>query len=137
MKTVALLSTLALAIGVTTPATAAAPAKPAAAAAPVALKGDAAKGAKLFVQCSTCHVTIAGVNRMGPSLSGIVGRKAGIGPNYTYSPAMKASGITWTEPKLAEFIEAPRTVVPGTKMYFAGIKAPQDRADIIAYLKGQ
>lgn len=124
-------STLALALAAAAPALAA-PAAPAA-----ALKGDAANGGKLFALCAACHVTTAGVNRMGPSLHAVVGRKAGAVPGYVYSPAMKASGLTWTEPKLAEFIEAPRTVVTGTKMYFAGVKAPQDRADIIAYLKTQ
>ena len=121
-------STLALALAAAAPASAA----PAA-----ALKGDAANGGKLFALCAACHVTTAGVNRMGPSLHAVVGRKAGAVPGYVYSPAMKASGLTWTEPKLAEFLEAPRTVVTGTKMYFVGVRAPQDRADIIAYLKTQ
>jgi cytochrome c len=125
LNRIAIFSTLALAVGIAAPGSAA------------ALKGDAANGGKLFATCSVCHVTTAGVNRMGPSLHAVVGRQAGTAPNYVYSPAMKASGITWKEPKLDEFLEAPRTVVPGTKMFFAGVKAPQDRADIIAYLKTQ
>ena len=99
--------------------------------------GNAANGAKVFVQCKTCHVTTAGVNRIGPSLHAVVGRKAGSVPGYTYSAANKNSGLTWTEAELFTYLEAPRKVVPGTKMTFAGLKKPQDRADVIAYLKTQ
>ena len=99
--------------------------------------GNAANGAKVFTQCKTCHVTTAGVNRIGPSLHDIVGRKAGAVPKYAYSVANKNSGIVWTEAKLFQYLEAPRQVVPGTKMAFAGLKKPQDRADVIAYLKTQ
>ncbi len=123
--------------GVATPAFAAAAPSPAAVAAYAKLHGDAAAGAKTFVQCKACHVTTPGVNRIGPSLHAIVGRKAGIEPKYVYSAANKNSGITWTEAKLFEYLEAPRTIVPGTKMSFAGLKAPQDRANVIAYLKTQ
>ena len=110
---------------------------PAAVAAYAKLTGVPANGAKVFVQCKTCHVVTAGVNRIGPSLHAIVGRKAGIMPKYTYSAANKGSGIVWTEAKLFEYLEAPRKVIVGTKMAFAGLKKPQDRADIIAYLKTQ
>ncbi len=116
-------------------------AAPAAAALPQATAavpvGNAANGAKVFVQCKTCHVTTAGVNRIGPSLHGIVGRKAGSVPKYTYSAANKASGLTWTPSELFVYLENPRKVVPGTKMSFAGLKKPQDRADVIAWLKTQ
>lgn len=101
------------------------------------LKGTAANGMKLFVQCKTCHVTTAGVNRIGPSLHAVVGRKAGIIPNFNYSVANKTSGIVWTEAMLFQYLEAPRVTVPGTKMAYAGMKKPQDRADLIAYLKTQ
>ena len=97
-------------------------------------KGDAAKGETVFVQCKTCHVTDPGVNRIGPSLHQVVGRKAGIEPAFAYSPANKGSGITWTPEKLFQYLENPQRVVPGTKMAFAGIPDPQKRADVIAYL---
>ncbi len=98
-------------------------------------KGDAAAGEKTFAQCKTCHVAEKGQNRVGPSLWGVVGRKSGSVPGYTYSAANKNSGITWTEDKLFAYLEAPQKVVPGTKMAFAGLKNPQDRANVIAYLK--
>ncbi len=99
------------------------------------LKGDAAHGEKIFIQCKTCHVAEKGVNRIGPSLYGVVGRHASIAPGYTYSAANKKSGLTWTAETLYKYLEAPQKLVPGTKMAFAGLKKPQDRADVIAYLK--
>lgn len=96
--------------------------------------GDAAKGEAAFVQCKTCHVTDAGVNRIGPSLNAIVGREAGKVAGYTYSPANANSGITWSPEKLFQYLENPQRVVPGTKMAFAGIPDPQKRADLIAWL---
>lgn len=99
--------------------------------------GNAANGAKVFVQCKTCHVTTAGVNRIGPSLHAVVGRKSGSVPKYNYSAANKNSGLVWTEAELFTYLENPRKVMPGTKMSFAGLKKPQDRADVIAYLKTQ
>ena len=99
------------------------------------LTGDAVKGEKVFGQCKTCHVAEKGVNRVGPSLHGVVGRTAGIIENFKYSPANKNSGLVWTEAQLFTYLEAPQKVVKGTYMAFAGLKKPQDRADVIAYLK--
>jgi cytochrome c len=99
------------------------------------LTGDAAKGEKIFGQCKTCHVAEKGVNRVGPSLWAVVGRTAGSIANYKYSPANKNSGLVWSDSQLFTYLEAPQKVVPGTKMAFAGLKKPQDRADVIAYLK--
>ena len=96
---------------------------------------DAAKGAQVFVQCKTCHVTDPGQNRTGPSLAGIVGREAGKVEGFNYTPANANSGITWTKEKMFQYLENPQRVVPGTKMAFAGLKAGQDRADVIAYLE--
>ncbi|OYU36240.1 cytochrome c family protein [Novosphingobium sp. PASSN1] len=98
------------------------------------MKGDAAAGEKIFTQCKTCHVIDAGVNRIGPSLHGIIGRKAGQVAGFSYSSANKESGITWTAEKLYQYLEKPARVVPGTKMAFAGLAKGQDRADVIAYL---
>jgi len=97
--------------------------------------GDAAKGATDFVTCKTCHAIEAGVNKIGPSLHGVVGRKAGSIAGYSYSAANKNSGITWTPEKLFQYLEGPQRIVPGTKMGFAGFPDPQKRADVIAYLK--
>ena len=101
-----------------------------------AYTGDAKKGEADFITCKTCHAIEAGVNKIGPSLHGVVGRKAGIIPGFTYSAANKNSGITWTPEKLFQYLEGPQRVVPGTKMTFAGWPTdPQKRADVIAYLK--
>ena len=97
--------------------------------------GDAAKGKTALITCQTCHAIDAGVNKIGPSLHGVVGRKAGTIAGYTYSTANKNSGLTWTPEKLFQYLEAPQRVVPGTKMTFAGFTDPQKRADVIAYLK--
>lgn len=97
--------------------------------------GDADKGKAAFTTCQTCHAIDAGVNKIGPSLHGVVGRKAGSIAGFTYSDANKTSGITWTEAKLFQYLENPQRVVPGTKMSFPGWSDPQKRADVIAYLK--
>jgi cytochrome c len=99
------------------------------------LTGNAVAGKAVFAQCRTCHVTDAGVNKTGPSLAGIVGRKAGSAPGFTYSAANAGSGITWTKEKLFQYLEKPQRVVPKTKMIFAGLPAAQKRADVIAYLE--
>lgn len=98
------------------------------------LTGDAAHGEQVFNQCKTCHVAEKGVNRIGPSLWGIIDRPAGSIAGFNYSTANKNSGITWTAEKLFTYLEAPQKIIPGTKMTFAGLKKPQDRADVIAYL---
>lgn len=99
--------------------------------------GDATKGEAVFAQCRTCHVTDAGVNRIGPSLHGIVGRAAGQVAGFQYTPANANSGITWSPEKLFQYLENPQRVVPGTKMAFAGIRDDQQRADLIAWLGTQ
>ncbi|WP_438730595.1 c-type cytochrome [Parasphingorhabdus sp. DH2-15] len=99
------------------------------------LTGDAAAGKTVFGKCRQCHVVEPGVNRVGPSLAGIVGREAGSVDGFNYSKANAESGITWSEEKLFQYLEDPRGVVVGTKMIFNGLPKAQDRADIIAYLK--
>jgi cytochrome c len=86
--------------------------------------------------CRTCHTLKQGDNRLGPSLAGLIGRKAGSVSGYPYSDAMKKSGVVWDEATLDRFIEHPDAVVPGNNMKpFAGVPAADDRAAIIAYLK--
>lgn len=96
--------------------------------------GDPAKGKTIFARCMACHATVPGRNGLGPTLAGVVGRKAGTVPAFTYSPAMKASAITWTPAAIDKFVFSPRTVVPGTKMIFAGLPNAADRENLIAYL---
>ncbi|MEL6363688.1 MAG: cytochrome c family protein [Pseudomonadota bacterium] len=97
--------------------------------------GDAAKGKRVFTKCMSCHAVKEGQNRVGPSLYGIVGREAGKVEKFRYSEANADSGITWTEEVLFEYLADPRGYLPGTKMIFNGLPKPQDRADVIAYLK--
>ncbi|WP_074206330.1 c-type cytochrome [Parasphingorhabdus marina] len=99
------------------------------------LTGDAAAGKRVFAQCRTCHVTDPGVNRIGPSLAGIVGSEAGLVQGFNYSPANANSGITWTEQQMYVYLEDPQRTIPKTKMIFAGLPDAQARADVIAYLK--
>ena len=87
---------------------------------------------KAFNQCKACH--IIGKNAVGPNLMGVVGRKAGTAPDFKYSDAMKA-GPTWDEATLTKYISDPKATVPGNKMMFAGLKKPEDVAEVIGYLK--
>ncbi len=88
-------------------AQAAKPAAPAAAPAFSTLKGNAAAGEKIFAQCKACHVTDKGVNKVGPSLHAIVGRKAGTVAGFNYSTANKNSGVTWTPEVMYTYLENP------------------------------
>ena len=98
---------------------------------------DAEKGAKVFNKCMACH-TIEDKNKVGPSLHGIVGRKAASVEGFKYSDAMLAKGaegVIWDEATLAAYLPDPKAFVPGTKMTFPGLKNPEDVANVIAYLK--
>jgi cytochrome c len=97
--------------------------------------GDAARGKTVFARCAACHDLNTGAIRMGPSLKGVVGRKAGTFANFSYSAGMKSKGVTWGPDTLDTFLTAPMKYVPGTRMAFPGLSNPQDRADVIAYLK--
>ena len=96
--------------------------------------GDAARGEKRFEECAACHKTEPGVNNVGPSLHGVFERKAGELPDYRYSPALQKSGIVWNDETLDKWLADPQALVPGTKMFF-DVKSPQDRADVIEFLK--
>ena len=100
-----------------------------------ALTGDASNGRRVFTQCMACHAVQEGRNMAGPSMFGIVGRPAGTVEGFRYSDANANSGIVWTEPTMFAYLEAPQQFIPGTIMAFPGLRDPQDRADVIAYLK--
>lgn len=99
--------------------------------------GDAAAGEKVFDQCKACHTVEAGKNRIGPSLHGVVGRKAGAVEGFNYSPALKGSNLTWDAATLDKYLADPKGFIPGNKMAFAGLKKSEDRANVIAYLAQQ
>jgi len=97
---------------------------------------DAALGEKVFFKCKACHQIGEGAkNAVGPVLNGIVARKAGTYPDYSYSDANKNSGLTWDEATLKEYLKNPRAKVPGTKMIFPGLPKDEDIDNVIAYLK--
>ena len=97
---------------------------------------DAAAGEKDFLVCRACHQIGPGAKiAVGPVLNGVVGRKAGTYPGYSYSTANKDSGIVWTPEELDKYLIAPQAVVPHTKMIFPGLKDDQKRKDVIAYLE--
>lgn len=98
------------------------------------LKGDPVNGQKVFKNCQTCHFIEPGKNFTGPTLFGIIGRKAGTVDKFKYSKANRESGKVWTEQALFEYLENPRKTIPGTLMSFVGLKKPQDRADVIAFI---
>ena len=101
-----------------------------------ALAQDAAAGEKEFFVCRACHQIGAGAKiAIGPVLNGVVGRKAGTYPGYSYWDANKNSGIVWTPEELDKYLTSPQTVVPHTKMIFPGLKNPQQRKDVIAFLE--
>ncbi len=100
--------------------------------------GDAAHGQVLFKQrCQLCHLPDKGAkNGVGPALWGAYGTVAtSRGTGFAYSDKLKASGIVWTPDKLNIWIQKPASLVPGVKMVLPPVTQPQDRADIIAFLK--
>lgn len=97
---------------------------------------DIKNGELKFTLCKSCHtIEAGGPNMTGPNLYGVFGRKAGEAKDYSYSDALKAAGFVWDAEHLDQWLANPRTYMPGTKMTFAGLPAPQDRIDLIAYLK--
>jgi len=99
---------------------------------------DVDRGTKIFKKCATCHSIGKGeAAKVGPNLYGIVGRKRGSFAGFSYSEAMKAKGGNWDSESINSFITKPKEYLPGTKMAFAGLKKPQDRAYVVLYLQGQ
>jgi cytochrome c len=84
--------------------------------------------------CITCHSTEAGVEKVGPSLAGVVGRPSGSLKDYPYSDAMAHAGLTWTKLMLDKYITSPQATVKGIKMSFDGLKNAKERSLLIDYL---
>lgn len=107
---------------------------------PAFADGDAEAGKRVFNRCMACHDGKRDVNKVGPHLVGVVGRKAGGLESFMgkYSEAMVAAGnggLVWDEANLAAYIKAPKEFIPGNRMAFAGIKDEEDLANLIAWLK--
>ena len=97
---------------------------------------DADAGKKLAKKCRACHyLEQRGKSKIGPMLWNIVGAKKGGQKGFTYSKSMVEKGGAWTYDDLDAFLAAPKTYIPGTKMLFAGLKKPQDRANLIFFLR--
>ncbi|MEJ0046122.1 MAG: c-type cytochrome [Rhodospirillales bacterium] len=108
----------------------------AALAAPAWAAGDADAGKMAFnAKCALCHTTTAGTTRLGPSLFGVVGRKAGTLPGFNYSDAMKNANRTWGDATLDAYLANPQQNLPGVKMVFAGLPDATARQNVIAYLE--
>jgi cytochrome c len=97
-----------------------------------ALAADANHGKELFLACAACHTEKA--DALGPSLKGIVGRKAASLDTFRYSPAMQRSNITWTETNLRDYLMDPQGKVKGNRMPFSGMPNRADVDDLIAHL---
>jgi cytochrome c len=101
-------------------------------------KGDPAKGAEVFKKCGACHSDQkGGPNQIGPQLWDVVGRPVASEAGFAYSDALKGKSGPWTFDELFAWLKSPKAYAPGTKMTFAGLSKPEDRADVIAYLNTQ
>lgn len=99
---------------------------------------DFNRGKRTFKLCQSCHtLTEGGQNLVGPNLYGVFGREIGSVEGFTYSSAVEASDIVWTPEILAQWLESPRNFLPGNKMSFAGVRKPEDRTAVIAYIMAE
>jgi len=101
-------------------------------------KADPAKGADVFKKCGACHTDQkGGPNGIGPQLWDVVGRPRATEAGFAYSDALKGKPGAWDWDTLGQWLKSPKDFAPGTKMTFAGLSNPQDRANVIAYLNTQ
>nr|WP_321358978.1 cytochrome c family protein [uncultured Hyphomonas sp.] len=101
-------------------------------------EADYARGRRTFKLCQSCHTTAEGAGPLvGPNLYGIFGREAGSSEGFAYSPALKDADFVWTPEKVDHWLENPQTFLKGNRMTFAGVRRPDDRTAVIAYLMTQ
>jgi cytochrome c len=108
--------------------------------APLLASADAAAGEVTFKKCAACHsIDKGGANKVGPNLWGIVGRAMGAHEGFNYSAGMKeaSAGKNWDFESISTFVTKPKAYIKGTAMGFAGLAKPEDRANLIAYLRNQ
>ena len=102
------------------------------------ISGDPIAGKKVFNKCKTCHLMEKdGVNRIGPNLFGLIGRKSGTAKGFNFSRAMKEANIIWDENALSRYLVKPKAFIPGTKMAFPGLDTEQEIWDVISYITEQ
>lgn len=99
---------------------------------------DYNRGRRTFKLCQSCHtLNEGGQNLVGPNLYGVFGQEIGAVEGFTYSKAVQESDLVWTPEILAEWLESPRNFLPGNKMSFAGVRKPDDRTAVIAYIMAE
>jgi cytochrome c len=99
---------------------------------------DAAKGENVFKKCAACHnAAPGGANALGPALHGVMGAPIAAHPGFAFSDALKSAGGAWDWDKMSAWLANPKKFAPGTKMTFAGLSNPQDRADLMLWLNSQ
>ena len=115
--------------------------KGAAAEQPIAVylaSADAAKGEAVFKKCAACHnADQGGANALGPNLWAIMGAPLAAKPGFAYSDALKSKGGTWTWEAMSDWLKSPKSFAPGTKMTFAGLSKPEDRANLMVWMNGK
>lgn len=100
-------------------------------------QGNPARGQQVFQRCVACHTVAGASNSVGPNLRTVIGRKVAGAPGYNYSAGLKGKGGVWTPDRIDQFLLNPQAFAPGTRMAFAGLKNPTDRADVIAFLRNK
>jgi cytochrome c len=101
-------------------------------------KADPSKGEQVFKKCAACHnADPGGPNALGPALFGVMGKPVAAHPGFAFSDALEGKGGTWDWDTMSAWLANPKKFAPGTKMTFAGLGNPQDRADIMAFLNSR
>jgi cytochrome c len=99
---------------------------------------DASKGEAVFKKCAACHnADQGGAHALGPNLFGIMGAPLAAKPGYAYSEPLKSKGGTWTWDAMSAWLKNPKSFAQGTKMTFAGLSKPEDRANVMLWMNGK